>query len=75
MVVVTDGSMGIGLAVAQRFIEESCQIAIIGRNQARLKEAVLTLGPQAWALSGDVAVRTEVEVMADALRAPVTEGA
>ncbi len=68
VVVVTGGSMGIGLAVARRFIEEGCQVAIIGRNQARLTEAAQTLGPQAWALAGDVAVRTDVEAMADALR-------
>lgn len=44
---ITGGNSGIGLATAKRFIEEGAEVAITGRNQQTLDEAVAFLGPKA----------------------------
>jgi len=41
--VVTGGNSGIGLATAKRFLEEGARVAISGRSQKTLEEAVQTL--------------------------------
>lgn len=57
--VVTGGNSGIGLATAKRFREEGAKVAITGRDQKTLDEAVKTIG-------GDVlAVRADVSKVAD----------
>lgn len=57
--VVTGGNSGIGLATAKRFREEGARVAISGRDQKTLDEAVKTIG-------GDViAVRADVSKLAD----------
>ena len=56
---VTGGNSGIGLATAKRFREEGARVAISGRDQKTLDEAVKTIG-------GDViAVRADVSKVAD----------
>src|SRR5712671_1661031 len=40
---ITGGTSGIGLAIAQRLAEEGCGIAICGRARARLDAAIATL--------------------------------
>jgi NAD(P)-dependent dehydrogenase (short-subunit alcohol dehydrogenase family) len=40
---VTGGTSGIGLAVAQRLGEEGCRVAVCGRDRAKLDEAVASL--------------------------------
>ena len=44
-VVVTGGSSGIGLAVAKYFLDRSASVGIIGRDAARLNDAVAHLAP------------------------------
>ena len=44
---ITGGNSGIGLATACLFVAEGAEIAIIGRDQKTLDEAVAELGPQA----------------------------
>jgi NAD(P)-dependent dehydrogenase (short-subunit alcohol dehydrogenase family) len=57
--VVTGGNSGIGLATAKRFREEGAKVAITGRDQKTLDEAVKTIG-------GDViAVRADVSKLGD----------
>jgi NAD(P)-dependent dehydrogenase (short-subunit alcohol dehydrogenase family) len=57
--VVTGGNSGIGLATAKRFREEGAKVAITGRDQKTLDEAVKVIG-------GDVlAVRADVSKLAD----------
>ena len=52
--VVTGGSSGIGLATAQRFIDEGATVIITGRRRAELDSAASQLGSQAHAVPGDV---------------------
>src|ERR1700734_940289 len=58
-VVVTGGNSGIGLATATRFHEEGGQVAISGRDQKTLDEAVKAIG------EGTLAVKADVSKLAD----------
>lgn len=51
---ITGGNSGIGLATAELFIREGAQVAITGRDQKTLDEAVAFLGPSARAYRADV---------------------
>ena len=55
VVVVTGGSTGIGLASAQRFVQEGAYVFITGRRQAELDAAVKTIGRNVTGVQGDVA--------------------
>ncbi len=57
--VITGGSSGIGLATARLFQQSGARVAISGRNQKSLDEAVKELG------SGVVAVRSDVSSLKD----------
>jgi len=59
--VVTGGNSGIGLATAKRFLEEGARVAISGRNQKTLDEAVKTLGDGVLAVQADTAKLGETE--------------
>lgn len=59
--VVTGGNSGIGLATAQRFLEEGAKVAISGRNQKTLDEAAQKLGKGALVVRADTAQLSEVE--------------
>ena len=52
--VITGGSTGIGLATAQRFVDEGARVFITGRRQAELDAAVKELGDAATGVQGDV---------------------
>lgn len=52
--VITGGNSGIGLATAQRFVQEGARVAILGRNAETLDRAVETLGADAIGVQGDV---------------------
>ena len=53
---ITGGNSGIGLATARLFIAEGAEVAITGRDQATLDEAVADLGPKAHGYRADVTV-------------------
>lgn len=57
--VVTGGTSGIGLAIAQELISQGAKVIITGRNQEKLDAAVATLGNDAEG------VRAETESLAD----------
>jgi NAD(P)-dependent dehydrogenase (short-subunit alcohol dehydrogenase family) len=58
-VVITGGNSGIGLATAKLFHDEGAKVAISGRDQKTLDEAVKTIG------SGTLAVKADVSKLAD----------
>lgn len=53
---VTGGGSGIGAAVAERFVREGASVAVLGRDEARLKETVAASAhPERWlTIVGDV---------------------
>ena len=53
--VITDGSSGIGLAAAKKFIEEGAYVFITGRRETELAKAKLELGKNVTTVRGDVA--------------------
>ncbi|HEY1481792.1 MAG TPA: SDR family oxidoreductase [Candidatus Acidoferrum sp.] len=59
--VVTGGNSGIGLATAQRFLEEGAKVAISGRNQKTLEDAAKLLGDGVLVLQADTASLKETE--------------
>ena len=52
---ITGGTSGIGLATAQRFVNEGAYVFITGRDQSRLEEAVKKIGSNVTGVQGDVA--------------------
>jgi NAD(P)-dependent dehydrogenase (short-subunit alcohol dehydrogenase family) len=68
-VVITGGNSGIGLATAKLFHEEGARVAISGRDQKTLDEAVKTIGNGTLAVKADVSKLTDI----DKLYAQVTE--
>jgi NAD(P)-dependent dehydrogenase (short-subunit alcohol dehydrogenase family) len=59
--VITGGNSGIGLASAQRLKEEGARVAITGRSQKTLDEAVKLLGNDILAIKSDVSKTGEIE--------------
>jgi len=57
-VLVTGGSAGIGLETARQLRARGAQVAICGRNEARVREAADALG--ALGIQGDVSVEEDV---------------
>jgi NAD(P)-dependent dehydrogenase (short-subunit alcohol dehydrogenase family) len=53
---ITGGNSGIGLATARLFIAEGAEVAITGRDQQTLDEAVAELGPKARGYRADITV-------------------
>jgi len=53
---ITGGNSGIGLATARLFVAEGAEVAITGRDQKTLDEAVAELGPKAHGYRADVTV-------------------
>lgn len=51
--VVTGGSAGIGLGIAEHFAEEGARVFITGRHQSELDKAVGAIGGNAAAIQGD----------------------
>ena len=61
--VITGGSSGIGLATAKLFQQAGAKIAISGRNQKALDDAVQELGREALAVRSDVSKIQDVEAL------------
>jgi NAD(P)-dependent dehydrogenase (short-subunit alcohol dehydrogenase family) len=59
--IVTGGSSGIGLATAQRFVQEGAYVYITGRRQAELDKAVALLGKNVTAVQGDVSNAADLD--------------
>ena len=52
--VITGGNSGIGFAAAQAFVAEGARVAILGRRQQAVDDAVAQLGTSAFGVVGDV---------------------
>jgi NAD(P)-dependent dehydrogenase (short-subunit alcohol dehydrogenase family) len=64
---ITGGNSGIGLATAKRLKDEGAKIAITGRSQKTLAEAVKTLGSDVLAIQSDVSKSAEIEKALEAV--------
>ncbi|MGA8038388.1 MAG: SDR family oxidoreductase [Candidatus Acidiferrales bacterium] len=53
---ITAGNSGIGLATARLFVAEGAQVAITGRDQKTLDEAVAEIGPRARRYRGAITI-------------------
>src|SRR5271155_648199 len=53
---ITGGNSGIGFATARLFVAEGAQVAITGRDQKTLDEAIAELGPSARGYRADVTI-------------------
>ena len=51
---ITGGSSGIGRGIAKRFVSEGAKVAVIGRDERRLKELKNEMGSDFQAIQGDV---------------------
>jgi len=65
---ITGGTSGIGLATAQRFVEESAYVFITGRRQAELDAAVQLIGKNSRGVRGDVAVLADLDTLFETIR-------
>jgi NAD(P)-dependent dehydrogenase (short-subunit alcohol dehydrogenase family) len=52
--VISGGSTGIGLAAAERFVQEGAQVVITSRNEKDLKEAAARIGGDVTYVACDV---------------------
>jgi len=59
--VITGGTEGIGLAVAQLFVREGAYVFITGRRQKELDEAVTAIGSNVTGVQGDVAKLADLD--------------
>lgn len=65
-VVVTGGSKGIGLAVAEVFVAEGASVTLVGRDAGRLGEAAEGLAGQVAVFAADLSIAAERERLAAA---------
>lgn len=66
--VISGGTTGIGLAIAQRFVAEGAHVVIFGRRQAQLDEAVKRIGGQVTAIQADAANLDDLDRVASVVR-------
>src|ERR1700734_3673979 len=64
---ITGGNSGIGLATARLFIAEGARVAITGRDQATLDEAIAELGSSARGYRVDVTIAEDRKQLFPAL--------
>lgn len=67
--VITGGSDGIGLAIAQRFVSEGAHVVIAARRQDTLDQAVATLGPRATGVQADAGSPKDLDRLFDTIQA------
>jgi len=59
--VITGGTVGIGLAIAQQYVAEGAFVFITGRRQAELDSAVKLIGKNAEGVQGDVSNMADLD--------------
>ena len=59
--VITGGTSGIGLATAQRFVDEGAHVFIVARRQEGLDEAAATIGKNVTPVQADVTKTNDLD--------------
>jgi NAD(P)-dependent dehydrogenase (short-subunit alcohol dehydrogenase family) len=67
--IITGGATGLGFAIAQKFAESNIRMIIIGRNEAKLKEACQSLGQLAGYVCLDLTKLSELPGAVNAILA------
>ena len=62
------GTSGIGLAIAQRFVEEGAYVFIFGRRQDALDEAVRRIGLNVTGIRADASKLDDIDRVAGVVR-------
>jgi NAD(P)-dependent dehydrogenase (short-subunit alcohol dehydrogenase family) len=65
-VLITGGTDGLGLALAQRLLAEGANVAVCGRDEQRLDSAQELLGPDALCVQADVSTAVDCEMFVNA---------
>lgn len=63
--VITGGNSGIGLGIAEEFINEGASVVILGRNRKTLDEAAEKLGKDSLVIQGDITKMADIENLYD----------
>ena len=63
--IITGGTEGLGLALAQSLVAEGAKVAICGRRAEKVAEAALLLGPNVLAVQADVTVTEQLDTFFD----------
>lgn len=66
--VITGGSSGIGLAAAQRFVEEGAYVFITGRRQTELDKAKDLIGKNVTTVQGDITQLADLDALYEVIR-------
>jgi NAD(P)-dependent dehydrogenase (short-subunit alcohol dehydrogenase family) len=66
--VITGGNSGIGLATAQRFVQEGAFVFITGRRQSELDKAVKQIGKNVIGVQGDVTNLEDLDRLYDTVK-------
>jgi NAD(P)-dependent dehydrogenase (short-subunit alcohol dehydrogenase family) len=66
--VISGGTSGIGLAIAQRFVKEGARAFIFGRHRDALDKAVQLIGADVTAIQADATRLEDLDRVADAVR-------
>jgi NAD(P)-dependent dehydrogenase (short-subunit alcohol dehydrogenase family) len=63
VVLITGGNSGIGLATAQRLVDEGAQVIVTGRNKENLDAAVKALGSRSEGVATDVTKTADLDAL------------
>lgn len=66
--VITGGSSGIGLATAQRFVDEGAYVFITGRRESELDDAIKQIGNNVESVQGDVSNLSDLDRLYDIVK-------
>ena len=66
--VITGGSSGIGLATAQRFVDEGAFVFITGRRQSEVDKAIKEIGRNITGVQGDVSNLEDLDRLYDTVK-------
>lgn len=73
--IITGGGSGIGLAIAQKYVQEGARVILTGRNENKLRDAVGKIGKSSQYMVWDVCdynnCRKKIEMAAETLGKPI----